>query len=101
VAASNPLAKAVQASESQIKFARNPAPKARFPANPVTARTPLPDSKSTAWEFFTDDYNTIWPSLRANGSRECAHDDKLSEAIHLTTTRKNGLLRRFAPRNDG
>jgi hypothetical protein len=24
-----------------------------------------------------------------------------SEAIHLTTERKNGLLRRFAPRNDG
>src|SRR5215212_2263309 len=26
------------ASESRIKFARNPAPKARFPANPVTAK---------------------------------------------------------------
>jgi hypothetical protein len=24
------------------------------------------------------------PSLRANGSRECAPDDKLSEAIHFT-----------------
>ena len=41
------------------------------------------------------------PSLRANGSRECAPDDKLSEAIHATTQRQNGLPRRFAPRNDG
>jgi catechol 2,3-dioxygenase-like lactoylglutathione lyase family enzyme len=84
VAASNPLAKAVQASESQIKFARNPAPKARFPANPVTARTPLPDSKSTAWEFFTDDY----------GERaDAAHPDRVYIAIysgpkpHETTSR--------------
>src|SRR5207237_8333167 len=34
------------------------------------------------------------------GSRECAPDDKLREAIHLAAPRKNGLLRRFAPRND-
>jgi hypothetical protein len=40
------------------------------------------------------------PSLRATGSRECAPDDKLREAIHLATGRKSGLLRRFAPRND-
>jgi hypothetical protein len=40
-------------------------------------------------------------SLRANGSRECAPDDKLREAIHLASPQKNGLLRRFAPRNDG
>jgi len=40
------------------------------------------------------------PSLRANGSRECAPDDRLREAIHRAATRKNGLLRRFAPRND-
>jgi hypothetical protein len=50
-------------------------------------------------------------SLRANGSRECAPDDRLREAIHLAAQRKNGLLRRFrlrsvsyggqvAPRND-
>src|SRR6266403_167689 len=49
------------------------------------------------------------PSLRANGSRECAPTGSVkqsvplrhcerSEAIHAT--RKNGLLRRFAPRND-
>jgi hypothetical protein len=50
----------------------------------------------------------------ANGSRECALDDRLrgkqsmplrhcerSEAIHGAAQRKNGLLRRFAPRNDG
>src|SRR6266536_1467991 len=36
------------------------------------------------------------PSLRANGSRECAPDDRLREAIHLTAQRKDGLLRRFA-----
>jgi len=37
--------------------------------------------------------------LRANGSRECAPDDRLREALHLIAS-KNGLLRRFAPRND-
>src|SRR6266849_2360828 len=37
-------------------------------------------------------------SLRANGSRECAPDDRLREAIH--GARKGGLLRRFAPKND-
>src|SRR5260370_25223874 len=40
-------------------------------------------------------------SLRANGSRECAPDDRLREAIHAATQRKNGLLRRSTPRNDG
>ena len=40
------------------------------------------------------------PSLRANGSRECAPDDRLREVIHLAAQRKNGLLRRYAPRND-
>jgi hypothetical protein len=25
----------------------------------------------------------LWLSLRANGSRECAPDDRLREAIHL------------------
>ena len=50
-------------------------------------------------------------SLRANGSRECAPDDRLREAIHRAPRRKNGLPRRFrlrsssyggqvAPRND-
>jgi hypothetical protein len=54
----------------------------------------------------------VEPSLRTNGSRECAPDDRLREAIHLAAQRKNGLLRRFrlrslsyggqvAPRNDG
>jgi hypothetical protein len=33
------------------------------------------------------------PSLRANGSRECAPDDRLREAIHASR-RKDGLLRR-------
>src|SRR6266478_6873570 len=34
-------------------------------------------------------------SLRANGSRECAPDDRLREAIHFATTQEAGLLRRF------
>src|SRR4051812_2624772 len=41
------------------------------------------------------------PSLRATGSRACAPDDKLREAIHSSFLRRDGLLRRFAPRNDG
>src|SRR6266404_8342379 len=28
-----------------------------------------------------------WTSLRANGSRECAPDDRLREAIHLSSLR--------------
>src|SRR6266705_504504 len=43
---------------------------------------------------------TVEPSLRATGSRECAPDDRLREAIHRAAT-KDGLLRRYAPRNDG
>jgi hypothetical protein len=39
------------------------------------------------------------PSLRATGSRECAPDDRLREAIHSAHWR-DGLLRRVAPRND-
>src|SRR5258708_13841048 len=39
-------------------------------------------------------------SLRANGSRERVPDDRLREAIHRAAQRKNGLLRRCAPRND-
>jgi hypothetical protein len=34
-------------------------------------------------------------SLRANGSRECAPDDRLHEAIHRAASKKAGLLRRF------
>ena len=39
------------------------------------------------------------PSLRANGSRECAPDDRLREAIQRLT-QNSGLLRSYAPRND-
>jgi hypothetical protein len=40
-------------------------------------------------------------SLRANGSRECAPDDRLREAIQLWRSGyKAGLPRRYAPRND-
>src|SRR5258708_4376072 len=34
----------------------------------------------------------LLPSLRANGSRECAPDDRLREAIHSDTSCKAGLL---------
>jgi hypothetical protein len=40
-------------------------------------------------------------SLRANGLRECAPDDRLREAIHRAARKKAGLLRRSAPRNGG
>src|SRR5258706_7436853 len=43
----------------------------------------------------------VYASLRANGSRECAPDDRLREAIHDQSNGENGLLRRLAPRNDG
>jgi hypothetical protein len=42
----------------------------------------------------------VRPSLRATGSRECAPDDRLREAIHGQENSENGLLRRFARRND-
>src|SRR5579871_4169685 len=40
------------------------------------------------------------PSCRANGSRDCAPDDRLGEAIRALSAWRYGLLRRFAPRND-
>jgi len=39
-------------------------------------------------------------SLRANGSRECAPDDRLREAIHAATRGKNGCFVAYAARND-
>jgi hypothetical protein len=39
-------------------------------------------------------------SLRANGSRERAPDDRLREAIQRSRPGTAGLLRRYAPRND-
>ena len=44
-------------------------------------------------------HETLVPSLRANGSRECAPDDRLREAIQSQEC-DSGLLRRFAPRKD-
>ena len=41
----------------------------------------------------------INPSLRANGSRECAPDDRLSEAIPLAAKKLDCFVA-FAPRND-
>src|SRR5437870_2897786 len=46
-----------------------------------------------------DDRKNLAPSLRANGSRERAPDDRLREAIQ-NPARDSGLLRRSAPRND-
>src|SRR5258708_26951075 len=43
---------------------------------------------------------TIDRHCEPTGRREAPPDDKLREAIHPSATRKNGLLRRFAPRND-
>ena len=39
-------------------------------------------------------------SLRATGSRECAPDDRLREAIQIFPRIQPALLRRVAPRND-
>jgi hypothetical protein len=41
------------------------------------------------------------PSLRANGSRERAPDDRLREAIHLSDCRAMDCFVASAPRNDG
>jgi hypothetical protein len=40
------------------------------------------------------------PSLRANGSRERAPDDRLSEAIHLAAKERMDCFVANAPRND-
>jgi hypothetical protein len=40
-------------------------------------------------------------ALMNQAAREGAPDDRLRGAIHLAARRKNALLRRFAPRNDG
>jgi hypothetical protein len=39
-------------------------------------------------------------SLRANGSRQCAPDDRLREAIHWAAKAKLDCFVAFAPRND-
>src|SRR5258708_33495301 len=58
-------------------------------------------SISTCASGASVDRESQLPSLRANGWRECAPDDRLREAIHLAARKKAGLLRRYAPRNDG
>jgi hypothetical protein len=37
------------------KFARNPLPHTRFPANSIAPASRFQDSKSMTWEFFTVD----------------------------------------------
>src|SRR5712664_617262 len=59
----------------------------------------LEDNQASFGPCWPDDATTDSASLRANGSRECAPDDRLREAIHAA--RQAGLLRRVAPRNDG
>jgi hypothetical protein len=59
---------------------------------------------NTGSPAFADDDGGEWGAcwdrqLRADGWRERAPDDRLREAIHVA--REAGLLRRFAPRNDG
>src|SRR5215212_1303038 len=41
-------------------------------------------TECVATDFQTAENSQLKPSLRANGSRECAPDDRLHEAIHLT-----------------
>jgi hypothetical protein len=43
---------------------------------------------------------TMGPSLRANGSRECAPDDRIREAIHRAACSGMDCFVAVAPRND-
>jgi hypothetical protein len=45
--------------------------------------------------------NGIFTSLRANGSRECAPDDRLREAIQKPHVKELDCFVAIAPRNDG
>jgi len=84
-----------------------------------SSRAMTPESVACSWPIncsriqFSNRQDTrgLIPSLRASGSRECAPDDRLREAIHVAAKLKSGLLRRFrlrslsyggqvAPRND-
>ena len=47
-----------------------------------------------------DRQSVLTPSLRANGSRECAPDDRLREAIHRAASQSVDCFVAFAPRND-
>ena len=62
-------------------------------AGHMDASDPIKPSKKLLWHggrphmgpcFRRDDHG-VRPSLRANGSRECAPDDRLREAIHGAT----------------
>src|SRR5260370_12425960 len=70
------------------------------PSKPASAIS-ISISISTCASGASVDRESQLPSLRANGSRERAPDDRLREAIHLAAREKAGLLRRYAPRNDG
>jgi hypothetical protein len=63
----------------------------------MTGRSRRNDRKRGLWIVIACDKREAF-AQGANGSRECATDDRLREAIH-GTARKSGLLRRFAPRN--
>jgi hypothetical protein len=45
-------------------------------------------------------FGNIDPSLRANGSRECALDDRLREAIQSCVSKILDCFVAYAPRND-
>jgi hypothetical protein len=75
---------------------------------PACWRMPTPSLRSFGWQAIvnfrfkfrgTRTQAVLKPSLPANRSGEGATDDGLGEAIHLST-RKDGLLRRSAPRRD-
>src|SRR5260370_4921775 len=70
------------------------------PSKPASAIS-ISISISTCASGASVDRESQLPSLRANGSRECAPDDRLREAIHLAARKKAGVLRRYAPRNVG
>jgi hypothetical protein len=53
------------------------------------------------FEFQTATTNVSDRHCEPTGRRKAPPDDRLREAIHFAEQRKNGLLRRFAPLNDG
>jgi len=59
------------------------------------SRRPMPG----CWKNLRRHHRTgLNSSLRANGSRECAPDDRRQRSNPLKTSQNSGLLRRFAPR---
>src|ERR1700693_1214053 len=81
-------------------LSRGESQKARTRLNAIPARIAPPTKFKTGFQLPLEtrcgewrSCHTVPPSLRANGSREYAPDDRLREAIQRIV----GLLRRFAP----